>query len=253
MRYTSSPGASNCDWYVEFTKPVLWRSEEDPEAARAARQTLLEILDVLMRVAHPVIPYITEALWREARSASGRSGKTIMLEPFPEADDLANDPEAIAAIEWLKAVVVGIRNIRGEMGIASGVGVDLLFQGGDATDRERLGATETLLRRMASVESVTWLSPDAEAPPAAVQIVGELKVLVPLAGLIDIDRECERLQKTISRFERDLARSRGKLGNENFVTRAPAAVVDKERDKAQDLEARLRTMEEQLARLEEVR
>ena len=85
------------------------------------------------------------------------------------------------------------------------------------------------------------------------QVVGELKVLVPLAGLIDIDRECERLQKTIARFERDLARSRGKLGNENFVTRAPAAVVDKERDKAQDLAARLRTMEEQLARLEEVR
>ena len=242
-----------CDWYVEFTKPVLWRSEEDPAAARAARRTLLTTLDVLLRVAHPLIPYITETLWREARAASGRPGGTIMREPYPQTDDLDDDAEAVAAIEWLKAVVVGIRNIRGEMGVASGVGVDLLFQDGDATDRERLRATEALLRRMASVESVTWLAPDAEAPPAAVQIVGGLKVLVPLAGLIDIDRECERLQKTISRFERDLARSRGKLGNENFVTRAPAAVVDKERDKAQDLAARLRTMEEQLARLEAVR
>ena len=242
-----------CDWYVECTKPVLWRGDEDPEAARAARQTLLEILDVLVRVAHPLIPYITETLWREARSASGRSGKTIMLEPFPTTDDLADDPEAIAAIEWLKSVVVGIRNIRGEMGIASGVGVGLLFQGGDAADRERLGETETLLRRMAGVETIAWLDSDAEAPPAAVQVVGELKVLVPLAGLIDVDRECERLQKAISRFEGDLARTRGKLDNENFVTRAPAAVVDKERAKEQDLATRLATMAEHLARLEEVR
>ena len=232
---------------------MLWRGEEDPDAALAARRTLLGILDVLMRVAHPLIPYITDTLWREARSASGRPGKTIMLEPFPTADDLADDPEAIAAIEWLKAVVVGIRNIRGEMGVASGVGVDLLFQGGDTTDRGRLGETETLLRRMAGVKTITWLDSDAEAPPAAVQIVGDLKVLVPLAGLIDVDRECERLQKAISRFERDLARTRGKLGNENFVTKAPAMVVDKERAKAQDLATRLATMEEQLARLEEVR
>ena len=238
-----------CDWYVEFTKPVLWHSEDDPAAARAARQTLLATLDVLLRAAHPLMPYITETLWREAGAASGRCGKTIMLEPFPQTGDLEDDAEAVAAVEWLKAVVVGIRNIRGEMGIASSVGVDLLFQAGDATDRERLRATETLLRRMAGVEAITWLDAAAEAPPAAVQLVGELKVLVPLAGLIDIDRECERLEKTISRFERDLARARGKLGNENFVTKAPAAVVDKERDKVKDLGAKLATMGEQLGRL----
>ena len=238
-----------CDWYLEFTKPVLWRSEEEPAAARAARQTLLATLDVLLRAAHPLMPYITETLWREAGAASGRPAKTIMLEPFPQTDGFEDDPEAVAAVEWLKAVVVGIRNIRGEMGIASGVGVDLLFQAGDATDRERLRATETLLHRMAGVETITWLDADTEAPPAAVQIVGDLKILVPLAGLIDIDRECERLQKAISRFERDLARARGKLGNENFVTKAPAAVVDKERDKVKDLGAKLATMGEQLARL----
>ena len=102
---------------------------------------------------------------------------------------------------------------------------------------------------MAGVEAITWLAADAEVPPAAVQIVGDLKILVPLAGLIDIDRECERLQKAISRFERDLARARQKLGNENFVTKAPAAVVDKERDKVKDLGAKLATMGEQLARL----
>ena len=238
-----------CDWYVEFTKPVLWRGEEDPEAARAARQTLLATLDVLLRAAHPLMPYITETLWREACAASGRSFETIMLEPFPQANDLEDDAEAVAGIEWLKAVVIAIRNIRGEMGIAFGVGVDLLFQAGDATDRERLRATETLLRRMASVESITWLDADAEAPPAAVQLVGELKILVPLAGLIDIDRECERLQKTITRLEGDLARAQKKLGNENFVTKAPAAVVDKERDKVKDLAAKLETMGEQLGRL----
>ena len=238
-----------CDWYLEFTKPVLWRSEDDPAAARAARQTLLATLDVLLRAAHPLMPYITETLWREACAASGRSFKTIMLEPFPQAGDLEDDAEALAAVEWLKQVVVGIRNIRGEMGIASGVGVDLLFQAGDATDRERLGTTETLLRRMAGVQTIAWLDAAAEAPPAAVQLVGELKILVPLAGLIDIDQECERLQKAMSRFERDLARARQKLGNENFVTKAPAAVVDKERAKVKDLAAKLATMREQLGRL----
>ena len=238
-----------CDWYLEFTKPVLWRAEEDPAAARAACRTLLETLDVLLRVAHPITPYITETLWREARGASGRPGETIMLEPFPQANDFPDDAEAEAAVEWLKAVVVGIRNIRGEMGIASGVGVRLLLQAGDTTDRERLRATETLLRRMAGVETVAWLAADAEAPPSAVQLVGELKVLVPLEGLIDIDRECERLQKSISRFESDLSRSEQKLGNKNFVTKAPAAVVAKERDKAKDLAAKLETLREQLSRL----
>ena len=238
-----------CDWYLEFTKPVLWRSQDDPAAARAARQTLLVTLDVLLRAAHPLMPYITETLWREACAASGRAFETIMLEPFPQTGDLEDDAEALAAVEWLKQVVVGIRNIRGEMGIASGVGVDLLLQAGDATDRERLGTTETLLRRMAGVETITWLAATAEVPPAAVQLVGGLKILVPLAGLIDIDRECERLQKAMSRFERDLARARGKLRNENFVTKAPAAVVDKERDKANDLAAKLETMGEQLGRL----
>ena len=242
-----------CDWYVEFTKPVLWRREDDPDAARAARRTLLATLDVLLRVAHPLIPYITETLWREARGASAGPGGTIMLEPFPQACDLDGDDEAITAIEWLKAVVVGIRNIRGEMGIASSIGVDLLFQGGNGTDRDRLGETESLLRRMAGVKTIAWLEADAEAPPAAVQIVGELKVLVPLAGLIDLDRECERLRKTISRFEHDLVRSKGKLGNENFVNKAPVAVVDKERTRARDLAARLATMQEQLARLESLR
>ena len=244
-----------CDWYLELAKPILWDESTDPASARGVRRTLLEVLDAVLRAAHPIMPYITDSLWREQAAVSGMGARrngagTIMLAPFPEATDFDDDAEASAAIEWLKAVVVGVRTIRSEMSIPPRRAIDVLLQGGDGVDRARLDATRMLLRRLAGIDAVEWLEAGTEAPPAAVHIVGDLKVLVPLEGLIDVDRERARLSKEMAKCSREFDRVRAKLGNENFLTKAPASVVAAERDKAADLSTRLDALRAQSARLD---
>jgi valyl-tRNA synthetase len=239
-----------CDWYLELTKPLLWNEHSDPALLRGTRRTLVEVLDLLLRAAHPIMPFITEAIWREMAPLAGISGASIMVQAFPRADDLPTDPEADAAITWLKGVVLGVRNIRGEAGIKPGQTVDLLLQGGAERDRELAAATEDLFKRLAKIGSLRWLDDDEEAPPNALALVGEMRVMVPLAGLIDKDAERTRLTKDIDRKANEVARLSGKLGNASFVDKAPAAVVDKERQKLADAETALTTLRSQLAAIE---
>ena len=239
-----------CDWYLELAKPVLWDESTDAASARGVRRTLLEVLDAVLRAAHPIMPYITDSLWREQAAVSGNGAGTIMLAPFPEAEDFDDDPEATAAIEWLKAVVVGVRTIRSEMNVPPRTSIALLLQGGDPVDRARLDATRTLLCRLAGIDTVEWLEAGADAPPAAVHVVGDLKVLVPLEGVIDVDRERGRLSKEIAKCSREVERVQAKLDNENFVAKAPEHIVAAERDKAADLSTRLDALRAQFDRLE---
>jgi valyl-tRNA synthetase len=239
-----------CDWYLELTKPLLWNEEADPALLRGTRQTLLRVLELLLRAAHPIMPFITEAVWREVAPLTGNRQPTIMLQPFPEATELAADSEADAAIDWLKGMVVGLRNIRGEAGIKPGRNIDVLLQGGGDRDRSLAAVTEDLLKRLARIDSVRWLADGEEAPANALALVGELKVMVPLAGLIDLDAERARLDKEIARREQELERLAGKLGNPSFVDKAPEAVVAKERQKQSEAESALATLKAQLASIE---
>ena len=239
-----------CDWYVELAKPVLFDAQAPPEHVRAVRKTLLETLAALLRIAHPIVPFVTETLWRHIAPRAGLGGDTIMRQPFPSPDDLPADLGAEAAVAWLKGVTTAIRNIRGEMNVSPAKEVELLLQDGDTADRQRLAATEALLKRLAKVGSLRWLAEDEEPPPASVQVVGRLKVMVPLAGLIDADAECARLRKEIDKLNKDLARVDAKLGNANFVAKAPAAVVAKERDRGAALRAQFAVLDAQLSRLE---
>ncbi len=239
-----------CDWYLELTKPLLWDEDASENLQRGTRRSLLHVLELLLRAAHPIIPFITETLWRKVAPLTHNDNPTIMLQPFPEAADLKLDPEADAAIEWLKGVVVGIRNIRGEMNIKPGQTIPLLLQGGGDSDRARLEATGQLLRRLAKIEDFQWLDDAEQAPPAAVQLVGDLKVMVPLAGLIDADAERARLDKELDRLAKELTRLQGKLGNAKFIDNAPEAVVEKERQKARDVDASLATLRTQRVQLE---
>ncbi len=238
-----------CDWYVELTKPTFFAQDADDAEVRAAQTTLLQVLEVLLRVAHPIIPFITETLWQRVSPLVGQPGETIMVQPFPQTVDLAVDPEADRAIAWLKGIVVAIRNIRGEMNIKPGQTIPLLLQGGDATDRQNLAQSETLLKRLGKIESIDWLADDAEPPLASVQPVGALKAIVPMEGLIDPEAERARLNKAIVKLEKDLARVQAKLGNENFVAKAPDAVVQKERDKEAATAEQLDAMKGQLGAL----
>ena len=238
-----------CDWYLELTKPLLWDEHAAAEVKRGTRRSLLKVLEILLRASHPIIPFITETLWRRVAPLTGTGGTTIMLASYPEPTEVLLDEDAEATIGWLKEVVIGIRNIRGEMNIKPSATIPLLLQGGGRNDRQWLAATEPLLMRMAKLERIDWLAAEQEPPAAAMQLVGDLKLMVPLAGIIDVAAERARLDKEIARRTEELARIEAKLANPNFVAKAPAAVVAKERERVAEMQQALMTLKEQYAAL----
>ncbi len=240
-----------CDWYLELTKPLLWDEGASPAAQTGTRKQLLRILEISLRAAHPVIPYITEALWQRMETTRSPDA-TIMCQPYPEANELNADADAEATVEWLKAVVVAIRNIRGEMGIKPSRTIPLLLEGGNEMDRQWLADSEELLKRLAKIERIDWLGAGQPPPPAAMQLAGDLKIRVPLAGLIDLASEQARLDKEIARKSGELERLEKKLANDSFVAKAPADVVAKEREKAADARAALAALTTQRATLDKL-
>ncbi len=245
-----------CDWYLELTKSLLWDEAADPAQLRGTRLTLLRVLEALLRVAHPIIPFITESIWLEIAPLLGNDKPTIMNQPYPAGAEFPTDDEANQAVEWLKGVIVGVRNIRGEANIKPAKTINLLFQPVSATsdgrDRSLADATDAVLKRLAKIDTIDWLEPTDEPPPNALALVGDLKVMVPLAGLIDVDAERARLTKEVARKADELARLEGKLGNADFVAKAPAAVVAKERQKAEEAQAALATLRSQFDSLNDL-
>ncbi|MBM4205174.1 MAG: valine--tRNA ligase [Gammaproteobacteria bacterium] len=235
-----------CDWYLEITKPLLWNSATPRSELNAIKGALLNVLEVLLRAAHPIIPFITETIWQDVRERLDLPAGSVMIQQYPEAADYAADSDADAAIEWLKGVVLGIRNIRGEANIKPSLAVSLLLQGGDGRDRTLAQQCEPLVKRLAKVETIEWLEPATTAPVNALALVGSLKVMVPLAGLIDLGAEKERLRKEVARLEGEINRINGKLSNQKFVANAPADVVAKEREKAADAQAKIDALRTQL-------
>ena len=241
-----------CDWYLELSKPVLWDENASAEAKRGTRRTLIRVLETWLRLLHPFMPFITEEIWQTVAPLAGTGGPTIMLQPYPVANDGAIDKVANADIEWLKGVIVGVRNIRGEMNIPPGKALSLLFKNGDDTDKSRLEQNAPFLVKLAKLEDITWLSEDDEAPVAATALVGQLEILVPMAGLIDQEAELARLAKEIDKLNQDLARIEGKLSNASFVDRAPVEVVAKEREKLEAQKQALGKLQEQEQRIKQL-
>ncbi len=242
-----------CDWYLELSKPLLWNQDADPAQRSATQRTLLQVLEVLLRTAHPVMPFITETLWQRVAQRLGlisaSAPASIMLQSFPASADLTTDDAAEAQTEWLKAVITGIRTIRGEANIKPSQEIPLLLQGGGANDRENAVQAESMLARLANVTGIQWLDADQEPPLNALSLVGDLKVMVPLAGLIDVAAEQARINKEVGKAQQELEKIEKKLGNEAFVAKAPEAVVAKERDRAAELQATLTTLENQIQAL----
>ena len=239
-----------CDWYLELTKPVL--REGTPEAQAAARRTLLEVLETLLRLMHPIIPFLTETLWRTVAPRLGLPGPTLMTAPYPQRDGDAVNHDAEAELTWLKAMIEGLRTIRGEMNLTGKVKLPVLLADGSAEDDVRAARNAVLLKQLAGLEGIERLPEGTEPPPAALALVGSLKVLVPLAGLIDPAAERARLEKAVEKRQGECQRIEGKLGNERFVSGAPAEVVEKEREKltaAQDALGKLQAQLEALAQL----
>jgi len=238
-----------CDWYLELSKPVLWDDAATAAAKRGTRRTLLEVLEGMLRLLHPFMPFITEEIWQTVGPMAGKTGATIMLEPYPEASEKGMDSAANADIEWLKGVIVGIRTIRGEMNIPPGKELSVLLRNGDQRDRQRLEDNAQFLKKLAKLAEVRWLSAAEEDPVAATALVGELKILVPMADTIDKAAEQARLGREIEKMEREQTRIRAKLDNASFIEKAPADVVAKEREKLQALQQALETLQEQEQRI----
>jgi valyl-tRNA synthetase len=241
-----------CDWYLELSKPVLWDDNASAETKRGTRRTLIRVLETWLRLLHPLMPFITEEIWQTVGPLAGKSGPTIMLQPYPVADEKGVDSAANADIEWLKGVIVGVRNIRGEMNIPPGKELTVLLGNGDERDKSRLEQNAPFLKKLAKLADITWLPAGEEPPVAATALVGELEILVPMAGLMDKDAELARLAREIDKLEKDLSRIQGKLGNASFVDKAPAAVVAKERDKMQAQQQALETLQEQVQRIQQM-
>ncbi|MDO3382228.1 valine--tRNA ligase [Gilvimarinus algae] len=239
-----------CDWYLELSKPVLWDDNASGAQKKGTRRTLIRVLETALRLAHPLIPFITEEIWQRVKTLAGQSGETIMLAPYPIADAGKLDEQATSDIEWLKGVIVGVRNIRGEMNIAPGKAIPLFMQQGSDADQQRLEANRQFLQKLANLETITWLGTDEQAPPSATTLVGKLEILVPMAGLIDVEAEKARLNKEVERLKKDKERVADKLNNPNFVDKAPAEVVDKEKAKLEDIGTSLDALSEQLKALE---
>lgn len=238
-----------CDWYVELCKPLLYSDKTTVAQKRGAQATLLRTLEKTLRLAHPFLPFMTEEIWQQLPSSVRGSGETIMLQMFPEPDPNNQDEEAVTDIAWLKAVVTGSRNIRGEMDISFAKPIPIMFSNGDESDKARLEKYQSLLEFLLKPESLTWLSPGDEIPVAATHLVGNMQVLVPMSGLIDKDAEIARLDKEIDRKQRDRERTESKINNPNFVDKAPGDVVQKERDKLVDLNSALEKLEQQKTRV----
>ena len=241
-----------CDWYIELSKAVLQSESASDAQKRGARQTLVGILEALLRLTHPIMPFITEEIWQQVAPRAGRDGDTIMLEPYPLADDAVRDDDAVADIRWVCDFVLGIRQIRGEMDISPGKALPVILDNASERDRDLADRHRVLLQRVGRVESVDVLASGSEPPASATALLGETRLLVPMKGLIDVDAERARLEKQVTRVRADLAKAEAKLGNEKFVNNAPPAVVTQERDRKADFEQQLEALSEQLGKLDKL-
>jgi valyl-tRNA synthetase len=228
-----------CDWYLELTKPVLFKGNEAQQ--RATRHTLVNVLEGLLRLMHPIMPFITETIWQRVQPLSDFNKKdaSIMVQAFPQFDASKCDQQAIDDLEWVKQFIVAIRNIRGEMDISPSKALPVLLKNVNENDQRRLNENEQFLSSLAKLESVTVLTDKEQGPASASAVVGDLSVLIPMAGLIDKEAELARLDKAIEKLEKETAKVRGKLSNENFVSKAPAAVIEKEQAKLTEAESTL--------------
>ncbi|UOV06555.1 valine--tRNA ligase [Pseudoxanthomonas sp. F37] len=236
-----------CDWFVELAKPAL--SGDDAAAADSTRHTLLYVLETLLRLLHPLTPFVTEELWQQVAPRLGIGGGTVSLRPYPAAADSAGQDytQADADVEWLKTMVSALRRVRSELNVSPAKTIRLLLQDGSDNDRVRIARFASSLSFLLKLDDIAWLQAGADAPASAAAVVGELKLLVPLEGLVDLDAERARLDKEIARVAGEKDKSEAKLAR--FTDKVPPAVVEQERQRLADWSHQLAALHAQRAKL----
>ena len=239
-----------CDWYLELTKPVMQHGSE--AQMRGTRHTLVTVLEKMQRLMHPIMPYITETIWQRVKPLAGVTGDTLMLATFPSYQAELVDNDAMADLEWVKQVIVAVRNIRAELNIAPSKPLNALVRGVSYQDRIRLEANQAFFTSLAKLETITILVEGETAPMSTTQFIGDMELLIPMAGLIDVAAEMARIDKQLEKLAQEIARIEGKLSNQGFVAKAPAAVIDKERAKMTDLSRDIEKLNEQKIELAKI-
>jgi valyl-tRNA synthetase len=237
---------------LELSKPVLTDPGSAQAASRGTRRTLVGVLEALLRLAHPLMPFITEEIWQRVAPLAGIRGETIMQQPYPMPDHQKIDQAASAEIDWLQGFVLGVRRIRAEMSIAPGKPLPILLANGSEKDHLRVERNRGYLSNLGRLQSLTWLSDHETAPESATALVGDMQVLIPMAGLIDKAAELTRLSKEIHKLRHEMAKGEAKLDNASFVGRAPPQVVEKERIRVREMRAAVNKLEEQRERIERI-
>ena len=227
---------------------MLNNEASDEAAQRGTRRTLVRVLETMMRLAHPIMPFITEEIWQKVAPLAGKQTPTIMREPYPKSQPENINETVESEIEWVMAFILGIRKVKGEMNIAPGRQVPVILTSVSEQDQQRLSANEQYLKAVGKVASVA-ISEQTDIPDAAMTLLGEMQIHIPLEGLIDKEAEVARLTKSIGKIDKEITRLQGKVNNPGFYNKAPEAVVNKEREKLAVSESAKEELAAQLAKL----
>ncbi len=239
-----------CDWYLELSKPILQSAEISIIKKRGTQKNLIEILEATLRLLHPFMPYITEEIWQNVAPRAKIKSKTIMFRSFPGDSSQVNDNIAVSEIEWVKQFILGVRQIRGEMNIPPGKSIPVILQGADALDISRKDSHALLLQNVGRIKSINILNEGDNSPTAATALLGNMRLLVPMKDLIDVDAELARLSKQKERINLDLAQSTKKLENDKFIKNAPAKIVKQEQERVKEFLKINAQLSEQIKKLE---
>ena len=238
-----------CDWYIELCKPVLFRDDLDQGIRQNTCRVLLEVMDTSLRLLHPIIPFITEEIWQLIAKRLHIPADSISLQPFPLSDSNLIDENSLSRMEWSKAFINAVRKIRSDMNISPGKPLPVLVQNWSSQDQEYFSGSRRYIHELAILEHVQWMKDDT-APESATALAGRMKILIPLAGLIDKGTECARLEKEINKLKRNLEKTQTRLDNPDFRAKAPKAIVNQEVTRLSSMHTALHQLEEQLVKIQ---
>jgi valyl-tRNA synthetase len=241
-----------CDWYIELSKTILQSEHTSIEEKQGTSQTLIETLESILRLLHPIMPFITEEIWLKVANRLGITEKTIMLASYPQSEDTELDLEAEEEMNWVMNFILGIRQIRGEMDIPPGKKLPVLLKQVSKTDQKRIHKHLNLLKQIGRIKNISFLKDNEVEPNSSTALLGNMRILVPLANLIDIEAETTRLEKQKIKIQQELNLSLRKLKNPEFTNNAPAEIIKKEKDRVSKNEKLLKQINEQISKFKDM-
>lgn len=220
-----------CDWYLELSKPILQDEQALSAMKRGTRRTLIHVLDQILKLLHPLMPFITEEIWQKTTKFTSENGISIMLSTYPKVNEEFINPAIEEELDWLKSAIQSLRTIRSEMSISPAKLIPLYIRNITPELKERIAKYEKILKTLSKIDKINYLAPDEKVPVSATAVLGEIELLIPMADLIDKEAELSRLNKELAKLNKDIELAQGKLNNPKFTDKAPEEIIAKEKDK----------------------